>query len=370
MDFGLSDEQQQLSETLTRFLDEAAPIATTRKWFGGDGGEAAALWRSLAELGAPGILVPEAYGGSALSLFDAAVAAQALGSRVAPVPFLGSAVLAPVALRAAASAAQQERWLPGIAAGTCRVGVAATELTARRADAGVTRSGGRLRGKALLAIDAIDADAFLVPAGESVDHADSLAWVPRESAGLRVTPLPTIDKTRGFAALDFENVEPAEWLGAPGRAGEAIARMLDAGRVIVAADILGACDRALALSVEYAQHRVQFGRPIASFQAVKHLCAEMAAELEPARSLVWYAAHAFDAVPEEAALMAAHAKAHLSEIGRFIVRTATEVHGGIGFTDEQNLHFWFKRVGVDRPLLGAPEALRERAAELQGWLSA
>ena len=107
---------------------------------------------------------------------------------------------------------------------------------------------------------------------------------------------------------------------------------------------------------------------IGSFQAVKHLCAEMVAELEPARSLVWYAAHAFDAVPEEAPLMARHAKAHLSEIGPFIVRTATEVHGGIGFTDEQNLHYWFKRVGVDRQLLGSPELLREQAARLQGWI--
>jgi alkylation response protein AidB-like acyl-CoA dehydrogenase len=93
----------------------------------------------------------------------------------------------------------------------------------------------------------------------------------------------------------------------------------------------------------------------------------MASELEPARSLVWYAAHAFDAVPEEATLMACHAKAHLSEVGPFVVRTATEVHGGIGFTDEQNLHYWFKRVGLDRHLLGSPEALREQAARIHGW---
>jgi alkylation response protein AidB-like acyl-CoA dehydrogenase len=121
-------------------------------------------------------------------------------------------------------------------------------------------------------------------------------------------------------------------------------------------------------AVAYAQQRKQFDRVIGSFQAVKHLCAEMVAELEPARSLVWYAAHAFDAVPEEASLMAAHAKAHLSEIGPFVVRTATEVHGGIGFTDEQNLHYWFKRVGVDRALLGSPELLREEAARAQGWI--
>ena len=109
---------------------------------------------------------------------------------------------------------------------------------------------------------------------------------------------------------------------------------------------------------------------IGSFQAVKHLCAEMAAELEPARALVWYAAYAFDHAPEEASLMAAHAKAHLSEIGRFIARTSTEVHGGIGITDLLGLHFWFKRIGVNRQLLGGPEKVREIAARVQGLIPA
>ena len=143
--------------------------------------------------------------------------------------------------------------------------------------------------------------------------------------------------------------------------------MLDAGRVALAADLLGASERCLEKAVEYAKQREQFGRLIGSFQAVKHMCAEMAAELEPARSLVWYAAHAFTELPGEASLMAAHAKAHLAEIGTEIARTSTEVHGGIGFTDEHDLHFWFKRVGLDRQLLGGPTALREHAARLQGW---
>ena len=109
-----------------------------------------------------------------------------------------------------------------------------------------------------------------------------------------------------------------------------------------------------------------FGRAIGSFQAVKHMCAEMAAELEPARALVWYAAYAFDNAPEEATVMAAHAKAHLSEIGRFIARTSTEVHGGIGITDLLGLHYWFKRIGQNRQLLGGPEKVREIAARMQG----
>jgi alkylation response protein AidB-like acyl-CoA dehydrogenase len=139
---------------------------------------------------------------------------------------------------------------------------------------------------------------------------------------------------------------------------------------MLAADTLGAAERMLELAVEYAGQRSQFGRVIASFQAVKHMCAEMLAELEPARSLVWYAAHAFDELPEEASLVASHAKAHLSDVGTHIAKLATEVHGGVGFTDEQNLHVWFKRISFNRQLFGGPELLRERAATLQGWSDA
>ena len=120
-------------------------------------------------------------------------------------------------------------------------------------------------------------------------------------------------------------------------------------------------------AVAYAGERKQFGRVIGSFQAVKHMCAEMAAELEPCRSLVWYAAHAFDEMPDEASLMAAHAKSLTSDVGRFVARTATEVHGGMGFTDLLGLHYWFKRIGLNRQLLGAPERVRREAAVMQGW---
>ena len=119
-------------------------------------------------------------------------------------------------------------------------------------------------------------------------------------------------------------------------------------------------------AVAYAKGRVQFGRAIATFQAVKHMCAEMAASLEPCRSLVWYAGHALDHLPEEASVMACHAKAHLSEVGTFVARTSTEVHGGMGFTDLVGLHYWFKRIGFNRQVLGGPQAVRAEAAALQG----
>jgi alkylation response protein AidB-like acyl-CoA dehydrogenase len=365
MDFALSEEQTLLTESLRRYLEAECPVTRIRelvaKTPGSDGGN----WKALCELGVAGLLVPEEHGGSGLSLLDAAVAAETLAWGVVPAPFLGSAVLAPVALRAAGTGAQQERWLPRLATGGARVGVAATELVARREGAGVAVRDGKLDGSALMVIDGLGADHFLVPA----DEGRSLALVDSHADGLRCTALRTIDRTRSFVELELRGATVAEWLGEPGSAADACRRMLDAGRVVLAADILGASERALELAVAYAMQRKQFERVVASFQAVKHMCAEMAAELEPARSLVWYAAHAFDAVPEEASLLACQAKAHLSEIGPAIVRTATEVHGGIGFTDEQNLHYWFKRVGVDRQLLGYPDALREEAARLQGWVA-
>ena len=171
-----------------------------------------------------------------------------------------------------------------------------------------------------------------------------------------------VDATRCIAELVLDGVVPEAVFDA---AGSAIAGMIDAGRIALAADGFGACESMIEQAVAYAGERKQFGRSIGSFQAVKHMCAEMVAELEPARSLVWYAAHAFDALPDQAPLMACHALAHVSEIGREIASVATQVHGGIGWTDEQNLHFWFKRIGVDRQLLGGPELLRERAAGLQ-----
>jgi len=367
VDFGLSEEQLVLEHSLRRFLTEEAPVERVREWVAECPGADNGSWTKLAELGIAGILVSEEHGGSGLGMFDAALAAESLAWALTPAPFLGSAVMAAVALGEGADAEQQGRWLPRIATGECRVGVAAMELTGAREGAGVEERDGQLHGKALMVIDAIGADAHLVPLGA---EGESLALVDAHAPGLSCTPLDTIDPTRGFAEIVFADVEPAEWIGGRGAMASTSARMLDAGRIALAADLLGASERAIELAVAYAGQREQFGRLIGSFQAVKHMCAEMIAELEPARSLVWYAAHAFDELPEEAPLLAAHAKAHLSEIARDIVRTATEVHGGIGFTAEQNLHCWFKRAGVDRQLLGGPNDLRERAARVQGWITA
>jgi alkylation response protein AidB-like acyl-CoA dehydrogenase len=361
MDFGLSEEQRLLADALAGFLARELPTTRVREIAEGDAGHDAKLWKALAEQGAAGTLIAEEYGGSGLSLLDAVVVAHALGFAAAPTPFLATAVMAPIALRDASPALRRE-WLPRIATGDACLCVAATETWSRREGAGVREQGAQLAGRSLFALDANAADAFLV-----ATDAGSLALVPRGAPRLSVRALPTLDPTRRVAELVLEGVRPADWIGARGAADLPIQRMLAAGRVAVAADLQGCCDRALAMAVDYAKQRVQFGRVIGSFQAVKHLCAEMAAETEPARSLLWYAAHAFDAVPDEAPWLAALAKSHLADVGRAVVRTATEVHGGIGFTDEHDLQIWYKRAHVDAWLLGGPEQLRDHAARLQGW---
>ena len=180
---------------------------------------------------------------------------------------------------------------------------------------------------------------------------------------------PSLDRTRPLGEVELSDA-PAEILPAAGAAHLRALGILDAGRAMLSADTLGAAQRMLDNAVIHARQREQFGRVIGSFQAVKHMCAEMAAMLEPCRALVWYAAHAQDAMPDEARLAACHAKAHLGEVGREVSRMATEVHGGMGFTHELGLHYWFKRISSNRQLLGAPERCRREAAALEGWSAA
>jgi len=357
MDFGLSEDQLLLEETLRNFLADRVPIERVRELRNDDCPNESSIWRSLAELGITGILVPEDRGGSNLNLLDACLAAQALGHSVTPTPFISSAVIAPIALRGL-DHPEIPAWLDGIASGESVFGLAITELFSVREGAGVAVIDGKLNGKAMMASDVCLADFILIAAGPN-----KLAVVRADSPGLKKTHLLTTDATRCTSELVLDGVVAEAVFE---NVGDTVASMLDAGRIALAADTLGACEAMIEQAVSYAKERKQFDRLIGSFQAVKHMCAEMISELEPARSLVWYAAHSFDALPEEAPLMACHALAHVSEIGQEIASVSTQVHGGIGWTDEQNLHFWFKRIGVGRGLLGGPGLLRERAADLQG----
>jgi len=358
MEFALSEQQKMMQASIDAALAKACPLDRVRQ--AADGGEAVAadVWRMLTELGVAGVLIPEEHGGLGLGLLEAALISEALGKHVVPVPFVGTAVMAPLALMMAGTSAQQKRWLPKLASGEARASVAVTEYAGgARENAGVAASCGALSGKALFAIDFAGADIFIV-----ADRDRRLHLVEAKAKGLTTRALPTIDRTRACGELVFDGVaaEPLEEVD--------IARICDAGRVMLAADTLGAGWTMINKAVGYARERKQFGRIIASYQAVKHLCAEMAAQLEPGRALVWYAAYALDQRPDEAPLVSAHAKSYLGEAGRFVARTATEVHGGIGITDMLGLHYWYKRIGANRPLLGSPERMREHAARIHGFV--
>jgi alkylation response protein AidB-like acyl-CoA dehydrogenase len=357
MRFGLLPEQVQQQASLERLLAARSGLSLVRRHAAGETDPAAALWTGLSEMGLPGLAAGEAFGGSALSWVDAALASEGLGRHIAPAPFVETC-LAVEALQRFGSEAQTSRWLPGLASGEIEAGLALSEQAGGREDAGLTVAEGRVSGRALFVLN--PEAALLVAA----DREGRLYLVDGAAPGLRRVRLETIDATRDVAEIWFDRV-PAEPLpvGSEPRAAQ---RLLDVGRVLFAADTLGAAQRMLEQAVAYAGQREQFGRPIASFQAVKHMCAEMAAALEPCRAMVWYAAHALDALPGEASRMARHAKAHVSEVGTFVARTATEVHGGMGFTDLLGLHFWFKRIGFNRQILGGPQAVRAEAARLRG----
>jgi alkylation response protein AidB-like acyl-CoA dehydrogenase len=364
MDFALSQDQKLMQASLAGTLDRLCPLERVRAFAEARESLARDVWDTLTELGVPGLLVPEEHGGLGLGLLDAALVAETLGAHVAPSPFLGSAVLAPLAILGVGSPAQQQEWLPKLAGGQRLAGAALAEtISGARDGAGVHAAGGRLTGRAMFAVDAVEADAVLV-----VDASGALWLVAGDAPGFSHMPLTTIDLTRPVSELRFE-ATPAEALTS-GDVAAMVARLRNAAWTLTAADMLGASEVMIDKAVAYAKERRQFGRLIGSFQAVKHLCAEMAAELEPCRALVWYAAYAQDAVPAEASLTAAHAKAHLSDVSRFVARAATEVHGGMGITDLLGLHYWFKRVGLDRQLFGGPERVRHLAAEMQGLVAA
>lgn len=362
MEFGLSEDQKLLQESINGTLARHCPLDRVRAAAEKREPYAEDVWSALVEMGLAGMLVPEAYGGLGLSVLDAALAAEALGRHVAPVPFLSAAVMAPIAIDRAGTQAQKERWLPKIAAGEIIATVAVAEaVSGARDGGGVKASGGKLSGRSLFVPDGEIADLIVV-----ADAEGGLHLVEGAAAGLTKTGLTSIDLTRPMAELAFEDTPGEALAGNAAAPREVLHHMRDVGRIMLAADTLGAGEMMIEKAVEYAKERKQFNRVIGSFQAVKHMCAEMAAELEPCRSLIWYAAHTHDALPDEAPLMSAHAKAHLAEVGRFVARTATEVHGGMGFTDLLGLHYWFKRIGLDRQLLGSPERVREEAARMQG----
>lgn len=354
MDFGLSDDQTLFQQSLRGFLAERVPSERVRSIMESASGHDVGLLAQLGEQGVTGILVPEEYGGTGLGLLDAALAAEELGRAATPFSFHTAAVLAPLLLAASQGQARKEEWLPQIAEGKAVVSVI---LGAPSAVAG------KLHGNVMFVPDADSADAFVVQCGDVA--LPEFHLIRREAAGLLVESLATIDDTRRVGEVVFDGVvaDDGSRLEIPDGAA-VLERAVDAARVALAADALGASERSLDEAVKYAMTREQFGRLIGSFQAVKHMCAEVFAEMEPVRSLMWYAAFAWDERRDDASSMAALLKSHATEVATEATTTCVQVYGGMGFTWECDMQLWFKRAGYDRQMFGSPTMLRERAADL------
>ncbi len=360
MKFALNEDQQALQEAVRSFLGGSDTLAALRDRADGKSDAADALEHGLRDLGLPGLCVPESAGGLGLGLMEAALVQEALGYHASPAGGVQSGAGAAFAL-SRASGTDTAVDLSDMASGETRFALALSEHTGARSGTGIVADGGTLAGRSMFVLGGEQATHVLI-----ADMTRRLHVIDARANDVSWTRLATIDASRTLFELDMKAV-PAQALDEGNSPGQALEKAIMAQRILLAADTLGAAQAMLDMAVDYAGTREQFGRKIGSFQAVKHMCAEMAAKLEPARALIWQAAHAFDAIPEDAPLLSRLAKAHMAEVGTFIARTSTEVHGGMGFTDLLGLHYWFKRIGLNRQLLGGPERLRAEAAALQGW---
>ncbi|MCK6554224.1 acyl-CoA/acyl-ACP dehydrogenase [Candidatus Binatia bacterium] len=375
MDFALSEEQELLQQSARDFLARECAPTVVRQTMATPEGYSPALHQKMAALGWTGLVIPEKFGGLGLGLLDLAVLCEELGRAAVPGPFFATAVLGALSLvHARGATAQQKLWLPQIAAGEALATLAVSEgepcptPAAIRTRCTSTRSSFRLSGTKLFVPDAHVADLIVTAARTRGRDADGVCLfaVPRDTPGVTVRPLPDVDQTRRPCAVELRDVElpksarladePAGW--------RALSRVTDAACVTIAADSLGGSQRALEMAVDYARTREQFGRPIGSFQALKHMAAEMVSEIEPARSLVWYAAYAYDHEPRRAGLAAAMAKARLTDIYSRTTNRAVQMHGGIGFTWEHDMQLWFKRALWNRTAFGDAVFHRERVATL------
>ncbi len=355
MNFDLSAEQTALQDSVGRLLQNELDQVRLLEIFDSEDGHDARLWQALGELGVLGLMIDERHGGTGLEMLDAAVVTEMLGYHGAPGPYLGH-VAASLAICWSANDAQKERWLPRLATGECLGTVALAE-----SDAAWQPNEWRLAGPTALngtkrnVLYPAQADVMVVGVAGG-----ELMLVENPAETVEVTPLPSLDATRRIAHVAFRDTPAAPLSGSA-------ERLRDALLVLLAADAFGGARRCLDMAVDYALTREQFGQVIGAFQGLKHQLANVAADIEPARALYWYAAHAFDAVPEDAQRMAALAKAHVTERFLHAARECTQAHGGIAYTWEFPLHVWLKRAVFDRMYMGSTSMHRTRVAELSGW---
>lgn len=355
MHFAFTDEQAMIAETASAFFAEHATSSRTRAAMTGADGCDTALWQAFTkELGLAGVALPEADGGVGLGLVELAILAEASGRHVAALPFIASLALAATAISTNGSDLQRSDWLPQLASGEVAAALAVGPDLQRPGE-GVSFASGLLNGAIVIVPHGAVADLFVVAAGSG------LFLVPRSAAGVHVTPLTSMDQTRPFARLELKDVAEADAMP-----GGSLASALAVGWVAIAADALGGAQACLDLTVAYAKERVQFGRAIGSFQAVKHRLADMMVEVEQARSAVYWAACAVEEQAAEATLAVHAAKAFATDAYAMCAGNMIQLLGGIGFTWEHDAHLYFKRARADQSWLGSPDWHRERVAHIIG----
>jgi alkylation response protein AidB-like acyl-CoA dehydrogenase len=354
MDFGFTPEQEMLRDAARKFLAAEYPAAVPRAAMETADAHDPSRWRSLAELGWLGILVPADLGGQGGTFLDMAVVLEESGKALVPGPFFATAVLGTLALCDAGTPAQRERLLPALAAGER---IATVALGVAGEPPGVTLAAdGRAGGQVSFVMDPQPANVVVV-AVRRADGAPALVLVDRAAAGLTVTPLHTVDMTRRLCTVTLRDVA-CEPLG-DADAARVIRRLAEHACAGLALELVGVGQRALELSVAYALERTQFGRPIGSFQAIKHKCVDMMVQVETARSLAYYAAWAVSEDAPDAGRAAAMAKAYAGEMAKTVTSEAIQVHGGIGFTWEHELHLYYRRALAADAAFGAAPAHRE-----------
>jgi len=367
MNLGVSTEQRELRESVHRFLAERAPLTRVRELMETADGTDPDVWRQAsAQLGLPGIAVPEEYGGAGFSFAEQAIVLEELGAALFTGPYLASAVLATAALLASDDTEAKKDLLPGIAAGETVATLAFTEdggswdpAPVRLAAAKNTNNRWRLSGHKSFVLDGHAADLILTVA--TTEAGPAIFAVAGTAGGLTRRPLPTLDQTRKLARLTFDHT-PARLVGEPGAARAVLDHTLDVAAVALAAEQLGGAQRALDMAVAYAKVRQQFGRPIGSFQAIKHRCADLLLEVESLRSAVGYAAAAVAAGSGEVPVLASLLKAYASDVYSHVAGENIQIHGGIGFTWEHDAHLYLKRAKASELFLGDAGYHRERLA--------
>jgi alkylation response protein AidB-like acyl-CoA dehydrogenase len=376
MDIGFTEEQELLRDTARRFLESECDTQFVRRRIAESAAVTDEFWLKLANQGWLGIVYPEEEGGSGLGLVDLVVLMEEMGRAVMPGPFLSTVLLGGAAIGEAGTPAQRRQWMPQIAAGTAKAALAWTEPNLRWDAAGITlrarEAGGGfvLSGTKLFVGDAHLADILVIAArtrdGSTLEDGVSLLLVPKDTPGLAITILPTIDETRKLCEVKLDNVAlPAgALLGAKHEGWRPLSRVVARATVALAAEMCGGAQQVLEMTVAYAKIRITFGKPIGSYQGVKHQAADMLVAIENAKSLTYYAAWAVDQGLDEAPLAVSMAKAAASDMYRKVAGTGIQLHGGIGMTWEHDLQLYFKRAKASEVAFGDATWHRERVAQL------